>query len=558
MTSITTWTRIEPRARAGDLGPALEAQVHDPLWTLARQWQFGEFLGDDAGSPVWVRVRATTDAATRFRPGDDGAVEEYDGSTPLEMLVEREEPMVDVRASAEAGQHFLRMLAAEGIDPGDTVTAYRLGPPDAAHGDLDPATRRYLAVMGGRVPDGDALARDLRASLPDRLPAGLGIAAEDLTGTLAVAQAWLAWADGRLVTVPAAAGSWDSERMEYRFAVGADIDGRQVAVTAPEYHGGHLDWHSFVVDGRSPALGAAAERTEIVRTVLPAPATFAGMPSRRYWEFEDARVNFGGVEASPADLGRMLVVEFATVFGGDWYVVPLEVPVGSFTDLTSVVVADTFGERSLLPRHGQGRGDASWSMFRLSSTGTAPDVGLFLPPVLAHVQESEPLEEVAFARDEAANQAWAIERRVQGAAGWVVDRTESVTGEAPAAEVPVAPSQGAALHYQLMTSVPEHWVPLLPVEVRPGTNRLRRVVLTRPGPDGEPVPLPPLGRILEPGSRLELFEEEVPHEGVTVTRTRQYSRWTDGRSFFWTGRTKRVGRGQTSSGLRFDTIDGRP
>ena len=33
-------------------GTSLQAQIRDPLWLLARQWQVGEFAGDDAGSPV--------------------------------------------------------------------------------------------------------------------------------------------------------------------------------------------------------------------------------------------------------------------------------------------------------------------------------------------------------------------------------------------------------------------------------------------------------------------------------------------------------------------------
>jgi len=31
MPSITIWNRIEPRSRALDLKPGLEARVHDPL-----------------------------------------------------------------------------------------------------------------------------------------------------------------------------------------------------------------------------------------------------------------------------------------------------------------------------------------------------------------------------------------------------------------------------------------------------------------------------------------------------------------------------------------------
>lgn len=50
------WTRLEPQSVTGDPTPGLEARVHDPLWALARQWQFAEFCGEDAGTPLAVEV----------------------------------------------------------------------------------------------------------------------------------------------------------------------------------------------------------------------------------------------------------------------------------------------------------------------------------------------------------------------------------------------------------------------------------------------------------------------------------------------------------------------
>src|SRR6266511_1987223 len=41
------WDRIEAIARSTGLTGGLEARVADPLWLLARQWQVGEFHGDD-------------------------------------------------------------------------------------------------------------------------------------------------------------------------------------------------------------------------------------------------------------------------------------------------------------------------------------------------------------------------------------------------------------------------------------------------------------------------------------------------------------------------------
>jgi hypothetical protein len=54
--------------------------------------------------------------------------------------------------------------------------------------------------------------------------------------------------------------------------------------------------------------------------------------------------------------------------------------------------------------------------------------------------------------------------------------------------------------------------------------------------------------------RLWLFEEEVPRAGVTVERIWKYARWYNGQILLWTARRKRIGRGEGSSGLRFDVI----
>ena len=62
MSSITTWVRLEPRCRTADMNAGLQARIYDPLWLLARQWQIGEFQGEDNGSPAVGAV------ARRVRP----------------------------------------------------------------------------------------------------------------------------------------------------------------------------------------------------------------------------------------------------------------------------------------------------------------------------------------------------------------------------------------------------------------------------------------------------------------------------------------------------------
>ena len=62
--SATTWSRLEPLPTSDDVSVGLQARIADPLWMLARQWQFNEFQGEDAGSPI------SADAARAGRAGD--------------------------------------------------------------------------------------------------------------------------------------------------------------------------------------------------------------------------------------------------------------------------------------------------------------------------------------------------------------------------------------------------------------------------------------------------------------------------------------------------------
>jgi len=57
----------------------------------------------------------------------------------------------------------------------------------------------------------------------------------------------------------------------------------------------------------------------------------------------------------------------------------------------------------------------------------------------------------------------------------------------------------------------------------------------------------------QPEDGLSIFEEEIPREGIRVTRSYQLTRWQDGSTHLWIGRPDVVGSGEGSSGLQFDT-----
>lgn len=54
--STPVWNRLEGQPRSEDMQRALKAEVRDALWMLTRQWQMGEFAGDDAGTPAFANL----------------------------------------------------------------------------------------------------------------------------------------------------------------------------------------------------------------------------------------------------------------------------------------------------------------------------------------------------------------------------------------------------------------------------------------------------------------------------------------------------------------------
>src|SRR6266542_2478643 len=115
MPSITTWTRLEPRPRGPALAPTLSARVRDPLWMLTRQWQIGEFGGEDAGSPAWAELAAATSSFTGWQVEGETTGRPLTGTDPIEDAVASEPFTPDLTVRVELGQVFERLLAEHGV-----------------------------------------------------------------------------------------------------------------------------------------------------------------------------------------------------------------------------------------------------------------------------------------------------------------------------------------------------------------------------------------------------------------------------------------------------------
>ena len=246
--SHTTWSKLEPMATNDDVTESLQARIADPLWMLARQWQFNELQGEDAGSPIGVALKVTGLPVTTLRhPG--GAVPDIAlpaPFAPVEALVEHEQVLpVHPKLNAQAGQQLMRMLRAASLGGTSAALVDHYPAPLAAPDDpvADNAGFVWNALLDHRAVDALAFAGDVKALAGSRpaletFSATVGVGAAQTTAWCDLVERWLVWlADLALDgTAPGASPYWKPQRLEYAFALGAQGVGAPVRLRRRRVH----------------------------------------------------------------------------------------------------------------------------------------------------------------------------------------------------------------------------------------------------------------------------------------------------------------------------------
>jgi len=593
--SVTIWNRLEPRPRTANLLGSLAAEVRDPAWFLTRQWQVGEFQGEDAGSPAFAQYGMTTAkmAAWGGTAPNAPAPTALAAGSPLERqaLAEPFAPSLTVRA--ELGQTFERLLGGRLQSSAATKriadalrakTGYALATPDDQDfNPLDNATLRFLLVCGGRALDGSAL-----LTLAGQLAGGTPFpdnVVQNSTEEQAVRDSltdlvkWVSDVYGTLdVGDPVI---WRSELIEYGMKVVTDTpDNKQATLVGTPDELSELHWSSFDV---TAVQGTAAQApTSQTVTIIPTHIRFHGMPAPRFWDFEEGELSFADLAPDKRDLVKALCADFMLIHGVDWFAFPLDLAGGSVARIDNLVVTDVFGGRTLVERADKGSvpGRTRWTMFSASQSGTgAPATGLaeffVVPPSAGPSLVAGPtVEEVRFARDETANMAFGIERVTMSALGEPRQGNErdAAVDERQPFEPPSSDDQTSPLRYLIESKIPVQYIPLLGLRAfGPGSSDpnnpsivLEKAGILRPIKEDKYTVVPAVGQILNPQqivspfpqnptpANYQILEEQVPRAGVTVRRTIYRSRWRDGSTHLWISRRKQTGAGESQTGLRFD------
>jgi len=594
--AITTWNRLEARPRSQTFDRALRAEVRDALWMLTKQWQMGEFRGHDAGSPVFAKLLFGTTRITKYRAGT-GAAQLLNAATPLETKVERrpvpmtrQRRIISLDLRLVMARQWFALIANVGNYRNAFITAYPISVPDPTQPqDVDicshPEAWDTFQALAGRAMDGGALLEYLLAD-PATHHAYDGVSGIDPGDHHKLddrANRFMAWAK-RFIAQPDSDqdDAWVPDHLDYQFAVSAPMpDGTEKVYVADDYASDRLDWYSVDLDPSITTLGDVANSgstglpPDAPFTTIPIPVSFSGMPNTRWWAFEDHATNFGDIDASTTDLAKLLFMEFALVYSNDWFVIPCTLPSSVLAQVRGLAVTNVFGERLWVEPADVGVENdwGRWSMFtvdiRNAPAGSAVDPTLVLLPTLANAVVSSPMEEVFLVRDEVANMAWGVETTVVLASGIsrpggevAIQTFNYLQGLIPSGSTP--PPMAARVRYQAMNSVPENWIPFIPVHL-PNNNReiqLQRAAMPRmlAGDLNTPQKVQPQTSLLRQGldltSALQYFihEEEVPRAGTRLSQYYSRARWTQGQVYTWLRTRKQTGRGEATSGLAFDRL----
>lgn len=600
-----TWNRLEARPRKEEFDRVLRAEVRDALWFLSRQWQFGEFKGEDAGTAVQARIEMETSRVNNIALRENNA-QPYNEKLPMESQVERDRVPLDLTLRQEMGVHWERVLrnvltgaSIPNATINNIVTDFKgninlhFSLPATTSSNLegeiysDPNLLMvYAVISNGRAIDGGELYENLvtGTQAASYLTISVNTAAQNAVN--AAGSAFVAWFR-KTYGDPASVSetAWDASRLEYRFACSAPkTSNSSTILVAEEYANGHLDWYNFDIEqpnaqGLPGGLNPNSTDTSLIErdliTTLPNGVQFPGMPHPRWWQMEDGRVNLGVLNTGTTDIAKLLFGEFALIYSNDWMVVPFDVKTGSICEVKSMIINDVFGIKTVI--RAAGAGDQTdwqrWSMFNLHRRGItsgAADQRLFVPPSALQVFESEPVEKVSLIRDEMANMVWGVESQVPDGLGGSVDGFEAAlrmtnylkenAGPAPSLSTT---ANTADISYLLATTVPENWIPFIPSRLNGVNSRqiqLRRAAMPRLIPGLAPERIRPRTDLLREGydgsqwNAYNVHEEEVPRSGTIVKRTWQRTRWSNGEVATWLGRRKTNGRGQGNSGLQYDAI----
>jgi len=613
---LIAWNRLEGRPRHEEFNESLAMSIHDPLWMMTRQWQFGEYKAENRGSSILAKIAMESKRLTHHTSIEDEDFDAYPttpNDIPLEVLLERLEPRLTLFQKAEIGKILIKKLrrmhmanggssqaAADAIQ--NLLEAFPFevpAEPDAINwnqkiNDIsllsNKKSRQYIASIAGRLPDGWSIYKSLKTS-----PGSIGSVLPTYQGDgTELEETFVAWVE-KTYAIPNT-DLWHKDSLEYKMKIGYQSDsGSQGTYDTlkAEYDNGKVDWYSFDRDLDAVELtngdGQDVPESVIdVVSVIPSSAKFQGMPNKRLWKLEDAKIDLAHLDIDRSEIVKQVLAEFALVYSNDWATMPYSFPMNSMNRVKGIVITDVFGENTLLNSSTMNSpltsdiDGSSWTKWSLYSNdknfssdavlnnsiqNSVQNESLFIAPTIISSLHGETIEEVYFMRDEIDNRVYAIESKVfHQALGMREGELMSNELKNYLKDILVDTEDSefyAQLVYKLGDEIPDNWIPFVPVRKENSTRSivLQRAALPRFSNTGQ-AHIRPRTELLRFGlneddsqsSPYFINEEEIPRTGIKISDQYQRTRWHGGKTYLWLARQKKIEKLPVSSGLSFDNI----
>lgn len=554
--SITVYNRLEPTPRTLDFDRSLRAEVRDAMWMLTRQWQFGEFKGEDAATAVTTKILGGHTIINTVHFPDDNKFA-YDGTIPLETVVEGELITKNLGLAVQMARYFIKLIKSHS-DFSDRLNRLLIEYPlDYIPEKNDTEGNQLLNTISGKIFDGFSF---YEAIVNDTVP-------DEISNIhLSEMEEFKNWYKRNYYQPENTTNkSWKPSQLEYQFAVSSSSqETTSKKLNADHYAGGHLDWYSFDIN-QPPSPTSLTVPNDLVsenlQSYIPVPLTFRGMPHPRFWMMEERVTDFGKIDTTPTGLLHLLLAEFGLTCSNDWFMLPYQLSINTFCEIKGILVKDVFGEYTLVRPAGSGTENQwqRWAMFHHTMSDSASTLNtnsFYLVPSLSKSLEAPRLEQINFVRDEMANMVWAVENIVASQLGKGVsgdemalpdDDTDSTTTiTTSTTESPDTTS----IRYVLGTTVPHNWIPFIPRQIKNDSPEIHFQRAQFPGGKGA------LTAILKEKAPPYFIDEEILGSwGLLVSRSFQSTRFINGSTWLWIGRRKEAGKGEGWSNLKFDQIE---
>ncbi len=576
---IIHWFQLRPTPSAvanndAAIKRSLRSEIRDPLWMLGRQWQMAEFAAEDAGSASLVTTEINSRKFNKIRLGNSANKIDIHENTPVEAIVECSNIFDSYMIKIEMGFQWLKLL--KNINRPEFNILYhdfnfnapqsgnlRLEMPTGISNynkDIINSKIEYLELaIKKQIIDGTKLYKYLSNS-SNKASNFLG-SSDPQVDTLGDEFIEIY---KKIYTLPVSDinSSWISERQEYKFSYSSETSNNTIEMIADEYYDGRFDWND--VNIKKTISGSSNNASNLKKTIgikaIPTGVKFPGMPLKRLWAIEDTNTNIGNIDIFNYDSASLIFTEFCLMYSNDWSIIPVILDTGTFSEIKEISVVDVFGQVTKIKHFNDIDGNANdWSVFSVqNSNADSFENGLFFPNVVNNFLESESIETVIFARDEMANIVWGIEHIIPDLFG-IGKKAHELAQKHTAKIEPDVNSDKQT--YSLIRTTSPNWIPFIPQrDSTSNANMLQLAAIPYVNIDNAMVLTEPASTIIKDLNanqniqKNKIFNEEIPRSGIIVSKKWKRSRGADGKIYTWLKKTKKVGRGETSSSLKFDFL----